>query len=59
MVIRRVDKVDIGGAIQAVKNGKNISRCKWVNGRIINLQNVARWTPTYEDVLAEDWEILD
>jgi hypothetical protein len=59
MVVRRVDKVDIGAAVQAIKDGKDVSRCKWINDRIINLQNVDRWTPTFEDIMAEDWEILD
>jgi hypothetical protein len=58
MVIRAVAKVGIGAAVQAVKEGGEVSRCAWVDGRVINRDNISQWTPTFEDVMAVDWEIL-
>jgi hypothetical protein len=51
--------MDIGQAVRRLKNGDKIRRQEWDEDRFLDLDAAEVPNLTYEDLLADDWEIYD
>jgi hypothetical protein len=51
--------MDIGQAVKRLKSGDQVRRREWDEGRVLDLEGEEGLNLTYEDLLADDWEIVD
>jgi hypothetical protein len=51
--------MDIGQAVKRLKGGDKIRRQEWDEDRFLDLDSEESLKLTYEDLLADDWEIYD
>ena len=65
--------MNFGKAIEALKQGKKITRFSWKNSRFLwikpatdtisvcggALNNTTGWVPQQRDLFAEDWEVFE
>ncbi|HXK19942.1 MAG TPA: MW1434 family type I TA system toxin [Polyangiaceae bacterium] len=67
----KFEQMDFGDAVRALKEGKRVARASWpkmvlqfTDGQVLrdrdgNSGKKDYWLPSQNDVLAEDWEIVE